>query len=276
MSVFEMSGLGYASRSPEESDVAQSGEDGGEANTPATARKLIQNAQLHLEVDSCDDARRAIEAELAKVGGYLSSADISHHEGRVSRATLVLRIPASTLTSSVATFSALGTVVHESLTTQDITEEYFDLESRLTNARKLETRLNELLATEAKELKDLLEVERELARVRETIERFEGKLRLWEKQVAFSTLTVSLATHATYVATEAPGLGPQIRETLATSWHALVTFGRAIVIGVVAILPWLVPVFVVVFVLRLLVRRRRRSKPPGDRNTEGNPPPSPA
>ncbi len=222
---------------------------GGQTQAPDIARKLIQNAELHLEVDSCDEARRAIETSLAEAGGFLASARVDHHQGRASRAVLVLRIPATSLGSALASFSELGTVIHETLDTQDITEEYFDLEARLESARQLETRLLEMLTTRAQEVGELLEVEAELGRVRETIERFEGKLRLWESQVAYSTLTVELTTHAVFAAVEPQGLGEAIAATLSNSWQAMLSVGRGILLLAVAFLPWLLPLLFVVWLV---------------------------
>lgn len=124
--------------------------------------------------------------------------------------------------------------------------------------RKLEARLFELLETETEALKDLLEVERELARVRETIERFEGKLRLWDQQVALSTLTVELTTRVRFAATEPKTLGEQIRQTISSSWQALVNAGLAIVLVVVAMLPWILPILLLGWLALRLVRRIER------------------
>jgi len=179
----------------------------------------------------------------------LASARVDHHQGRASRAVLVLRIPATSLGSALASFSELGTVIHETLDTQDITEEYFDLEARLESARQLETRLLEMLTTRAQEVGELLEVEAELGRVRETIERFEGKLRLWESQVAYSTLTVELTTHAVFAAVEPQGLGEAIAATLSNSWQAMLSVGRGILLLAVAFLPWLLPLLFVVWLV---------------------------
>lgn len=230
-----------------------------QAEPTDTALKLIQNAELHLEVASYGDARSAVEAELARSGGYVSSARINHREGQVSLAVLVLRVPATSLESTLRACSELGTVVYETLTTQDITEEYYDLAARLENARKLEARVLELLATEAKELKDLLEVERELARVRETIERYEGKLRLWDGQVAMSTLSLQLITRDIYSAGKPRTLGEQISQTLSRSWQGLLMAGRGLLLVGVALLPWAIPLLLLGWLsVRLLRRLGRR------------------
>jgi len=204
-----------------------------------TERKLIRDAELHLEVQSYAEARKTVGELLAASKGYLATARIDHREGVASSAELELRIPAAGLDGFVAKCRALGTVLHESVSTRDITEEYYDLRARLDNARKLEVRLLELLATKTDEVKDLLEVERELARVREKIERFEGKLRLYDKQVALSTLKLRLTTRQVYSAGKPQSLGEQLSRTLGRSWQALVGFGRGLLVVLVALLPWL-------------------------------------
>ena len=222
-------------------------------------RKLIQTAELYLEVDSYEEARRAIDAELAVLGGFVSTADIQHRGGRVSRATLVLRVPSASLAAALGSYSMLGTLVHESLSTQDITDEYFDLEARLSSSRKLEQRLLSLLASEAEELKDLLDVERELDRVHERVERLEGQHRRWQDQVAMSTLTVQLTTRETYVAGKTQGFGEEVGQVLARSWGTVVQVGRGLALGLFALLPWLPPILLCVWLglrsVRWLSRR---------------------
>lgn len=215
--------------------------DGADPLAPVStsARKLIQEAELRLEVESYEDARRSIDAGMAQIKGYVANAQIEHADARVSRAELTLRIPAAELPQALASFRNLGTVLHESLKTQDITEEYVDLEARIATARKLEARLLELLAGGTKDVKDLLEVERELARVRESLERLEGKRKLFDGQVAMSTLTLRLVTRQSYEAGQPRGLGRQLSDTLGSSWRALGAFGRGALVVLVALLPWL-------------------------------------
>lgn len=121
-------------------------------------------------------------------------------------------MPAARLGDALTTCRGLGAVTHESQSTEDVTEQYFDLEARLENARRLEARLLELLESKAASLTDVIEVEHELAAVRETIERFEGNLRLWSNQVAFSTIRMQLTTRDRYTAMEHASLGGEIAE----------------------------------------------------------------
>ncbi len=149
------------------------------AATPAN-RMLVYNAQLTVAVAEPDAAMQKAEALAAEMGGYVQKI-----EGR--RETL--RVPAARFREAVAKLGAYGAVTNRNIEAQDITEEYMDLELRLTNARAIRKRLEELLE-KAKDVKDTLEVEKELNRVREEIERLEGRINYLSKQVAFSTIVV--------------------------------------------------------------------------------------
>lgn len=225
----------------------------------------MRRGELHLVVERYEGVRRRIEQLVGEAGGYVAKSTVDHQLGRVSSATLVVRVPAAAFGGIVGRIEALGTLTHQAMDSEDITEQYFDLDARLRNARRLEARLLELLAKQAGKVSDLLEVERELSRVRETIERFTGKLHLYDDLVALSTLAIHLRIDRAYVPPKPPTLGQEIGATLRRSWASLVTVGRGLVLALVALLPWAVPLGIVTWlVVRWLRRRRqRRGSPPG-------------
>lgn len=224
-------------------------------------RKLIQNAELQVEVDNYEKARRELDAELSRVGGYVANADVQHQDGAVSQARLTLRIPSDELHDFLASAAGQGKVLHENLKTEDITDGYYDLQARLDNARRLEKRLLGLMTEKAHGMKDLLEVEREVARVREEIERHEGKLRLWDKQVAMSTVELSLFTRQIYFAAAPPTLGEKVESTLGESFGALVSLGQGLILLATLLLPWLLPLALVGLLVRAIIRRIRGRRP---------------
>ncbi|MEQ9323859.1 MAG: DUF4349 domain-containing protein [Polyangiaceae bacterium] len=228
----------------------------------AVDRKLIQNAELHLEVDNYEKARRALDAELGSLGGFVANAEVQHRDGDVSHAKLTLRIPSDKLHGFLGTAAGQGKVMHENLRTQDITDGYYDLQARLDNARKLETRLLALMTEKAHGMKELLELEREIARVREQIERHEGKLRLWDKQVAMSTVELSLFTKQVYTAAAPPTLSEKMGDTLGSSWGALVALGHGLLLLGTLLVPWLFPLALIALAVRAVWRRRKRPTVP--------------
>src|SRR5687767_7110588 len=159
-------------------------------------RKVIRTGSLTIEVDDYEKVRPAIDRVVRGAGGLVASVEVGRMEGAVGSATLVLRIPEAQLDAAVASLAKLGTLLRESLRAEDVSESYYDLDARLRNGKRLEERMLEL-AAKAGGVKDLLEVERELARVRETIEVMEGQLRVLDDRTSLATLTVELVTRAT-------------------------------------------------------------------------------
>jgi hypothetical protein len=88
---------------------------------------------------------------------------------------------------------SLGELKNQTLGTEDVTKAYFDTDARLKNARVMEQRLIEMLKAKTGKVSDLLQVEKELGRVREEIEKMQGELKYWDAQVQFATVTISLA-----------------------------------------------------------------------------------
>ena len=247
-----------AAPSAEAEAALPSGDSLTERSTVPAQRKLIQTAELHLEVPSYLRAREAIDAQLARVGGYVADARVEHRDGEVSRAELTIRVPVGELAAFLSSTARSGEVLHETLSSEDITEDYYDLKARLENARRLEGRLLSLMSSQADSVKALLEVERELARVREEIERFEGKMRLWDGQVALSTVKLQLFTEQLYAAAAPPSLSQRLGDTLGESWKVMVGLGRGILLLAAALLPWLLPLSLLVWALLRLQKRIER------------------
>ncbi len=167
--------------------------EGGQLSATTTeARKLIRNASVTLEVSSTDEATAQIRALVEAAGGYVGSESRSEDAYGVKSASLTCRVPADALDELLEQAQEQGEVEALQITAQDITEQYFDLEIRLATQTKLESRLLVLLDRSSNELKDLLEIERELARVRGQIDQMEGRRRFWDHQVTMATLQLEL------------------------------------------------------------------------------------
>jgi hypothetical protein len=211
-------------------------------------RKVIRTGRIDLVVKTYDDARAKLDKLLETAGGYVDSTQVQHHQGAVSSATLVLRIPQEAFGQLVPKLKELGEVAAESTNAEDVTDQFVDVSARLASAKTLEKRLLELAADRTSGVEALLAVERELARVRGEIESYEGRLRQGNDQIAMSTLTLTLTTKAPAIAAAAePGLGTRIKSGFSDSIEALQTFGAWLVVTGTTLLPWLlliVPGFV--------------------------------
>ena len=155
-----------------------------------TERKIIRNGNLNLEVDSVEEVLARIKTSVKTMGGYVSNESISEDSYSRKSGSVSCRIPSDQLDRAIELFQGWGKVENVSVSANDITEQYYDLEVRMANQKALEKRLLELLERQTSKLADLLQIERELARVRTEIDSMEGRKRLWDNQIAYSTFVV--------------------------------------------------------------------------------------
>ena len=242
-----------ADRTATAEKVAEPHRDDGKA--PGQPRKIIRTGALTVEVDDYEKVRNAIERMVRGAGGFVASVDVGQSEGAVGAATMVVRIPESQLDAAVAALAKLGTLRREALRAEDVSESYYDLAARLRNAKRLEERMVEL-AAKAGGVKDLLEVEREIGRVRETIEVMEGQLRGLDDRASLATLTVELVARHTYQPYQEPTLTAKIAHAFDASLDGLAGAAEALLLFLVAAVPWMLPIGVAGFLVRKRLRRR--------------------
>src|SRR6266853_435280 len=166
------------------------------AETPPSAlanRKLIRNATVELEIVSFDDALQKITAIANDERGYVATTSSQKQANGKLRGEVVVKVLPENLDRFLQKIRKLGELKNQTLGTEDVTKAYFDTDARLKNARVMEQRLIDMLKTKTGKVSDLLQVEKELGRVREDIEKMQGELKYWDSQVQFATVTISLA-----------------------------------------------------------------------------------
>lgn len=160
---------------------------------PTANRKLVRNATAELEVASFEEAVQKITGFAAEEKGYVSTSSSEKQANGKLSGQVVVKVLPDNLDRFLLKLRGLGELKNQALTTEDVTKQYFDTESRIKNARLMEQRLIEILKTKSKDVADLLEVEKELGRVREEIEQMQGELKFMDSQVQFATVTIQLS-----------------------------------------------------------------------------------
>jgi len=204
-----------------------------------TARKIVRQAELELEVVAPGTAQTAIERLAEQHGGYVVSALRNTQNGSAVdvNVTITVRVPQAELMSTIAEVKRFGRGVgSERITSDDVTDEYVDLAARAASQKQLEQQYLELLKR-AGSVKDALEVQRALAEVRLEIERAEGRARLLDKESAFSTLTVRLTTAAPPIAVASGGFSSVIRR----AWSDALSLSVDLISGGIRLLGFAVP-----------------------------------
>ena len=166
------------------------------AQEPAPAlanRKLIRNATVELEIVSFDNAVQKITAFANEEHGYVATTDSEKQANGKLRGEVVVKVLPENLDRFLQKIRNLGELKNQTLSTEDVTKAYFDTDARLKSAHVMEQRLIDMLKTKTGKVSDLLQVEKELGRVREEIEKMQGELKYWDSQVQFATVTMSLA-----------------------------------------------------------------------------------
>jgi Domain of unknown function (DUF4349) len=268
-----------------EGEMARGGSDGGTYTTgeggwdttsalPDDAglqqsRVVIYTGNMSLVVKDTEQAAAAISRLAIEQGGYVSGANL-YVENKVTRGSITIRVPSEKYQDTLVRLRALAVrVERETISTDDVTQEYTDLEARKTNLKYTEQALQKLLDERQKvgKTQDILEVFRELSNVRGQIEQIEGRLRYLANQAALSTVSIELIPDVLYQPVTVAGWEPQgiAKSALQTLVAALQVMGTLVIWAGVFVIPLLivilVPLALIVLVIRWLVRRRRTRKP---------------
>jgi hypothetical protein len=204
---------------------------------------IIRTGQAFIEVEKVDPAILKVRQLVAQAGGYITNSSISGGKDQIRQASIEIKIPNNRYDEAVGSLSSIGKVETVNSSAQDVGEEFVDVTARVANARRLEERLIDLLARRTGKLDEVLRVERELARVREEIERYEGRLRYLTSRVAMSTLTITVHEPAPLID---PGHSP-IAEAFRRAWQNFVgllaaliaSLGVLIPVGLIGVAGWI-------------------------------------
>jgi hypothetical protein len=240
--------------------------DGGVPVEPITVeRMVIRTADLDVIVPETEGALSEIEDLASELGGYVVSIDTYQYDQGV-RGTIIVRVPADEFDTVLDRIAELATtVVRESVSGQDVTEEYVDLGSQLRHLEVVEEQLLEFL-DEAEDTEAALAVFEELERIQARKEQVIGRIEYLEDQAALSTVTVSLTPDALAQPLEVSGwnLPGTLRNAVESLIAVMQFLVKALIYIVVLGLPTLMflalPIAGTVLLIRALARRRRARK----------------
>lgn len=182
------------------------------AENQLSAPMIARMASLSIIAKDFDAGRASLDAILARHNGYAAGLNVSTPQGAGRALQASLRIPAPQLAPAISELKALGRVENETQSGEEVTQQHADLVARLKNSRETEQRLQDVLRTRTGKVKDVLEVEQEIARVRGEIEQMEAEQKTLEHRVDFATVDLKLAEeYKAQLSSPAPSVGMQIR-----------------------------------------------------------------
>jgi hypothetical protein len=238
-------------------EAGQKQDDGAQHPVQPIPRKIIYTAEVKLVVDDLPRAEEQLRHLIKQSGGFVAQSELSGSAGSRRSGHWRLRVPVDGFDAFMAEIVKLGFPEVNKTDSQDVTDQYYDLEARIKNRKSEEESLRKLLEETHGKMEDILAVRRELNQVRGDIDQKEGQLRRLANLSSLTTVNVTLREEKDYVPPQSPTFGSNLADTFAGSLEALQKLGRGVVLGIVALVPWLPVLLLVVTPAWLLVRRRR-------------------
>jgi len=218
----------------------QPGPASAPGGTSAISRRIIYDAQVDLVVESVDPIAKKVGTLVQDARGYIAEQNVTGSPGSQRSMRWRFRIPVEQFDSFVASIVSLGELERNNRTSQDVSEQYYDIEARIKNKKVEEQTLNKILQERSGKLEDVLKIEIELSRVRGEIEQLEGKIRVLENLSSLATLTLNVREREKYA--PPPPVVADFPTQVARTWDGailgLVNHGKSLLLWAVSWVIW--------------------------------------
>ena len=203
-------------------------------NNPSSSswvQKIIKTGSMRVRVKHLGDYENWVKQKVKSVGGYLSSEEQRSFDADVQK-SMVIKVPAARFEELVGAIGQQGAeLLEKNISAQDVSEEYYDLTTRMASKKKILQQYLDILS-KAKKVSEILEVQAEINRIQEELESVEGRARYLSQQSALSTLTLNIETSEKNVTLE-PGYGSKLWKEMKSGWE----FVKQLLLGVVGVWP---------------------------------------
>jgi hypothetical protein len=159
-------------------------------NAAASGKKVVYTADMTIEAKDAAAAIDDISSTAVSLGGYVSGSQFME-ESKNASSWITVRIAPAKFNEFTAHVGKLGKVLSQALSSQDVTDQYYDVQARLANAQAQEAQLLGIML-KAEKIDDILKVREQLDSVQQEIEQYKGQIRLMDSQVGFATVTVTI------------------------------------------------------------------------------------
>lgn len=238
-------------------------DDGSIVNPQEPSNRIIlKSASLRLVVDAAESSLASIVSMAEEMGGWVvtsSTSMVTTPAGQqVAQGSITIRVPSDKLDEALSQIkSGAGKVEYENISGQDVTQEYVDLTSRLTNLEAAETQLRSIME-DARRTEDVLTVYNQLVNTRGEIERIRGQIQYYDEASAYSSISVDLIPTAIETPIQIAGWSPgrTVENALASLVNILQGAADLLITVVVLVIPLALVVLLPLWFIRRTLRRR--------------------
>ncbi len=235
---------------------------------PLANRKLIRNVSMDVETDAFDRLLEDIQKKVTELSGYTEQSDISGNRSQYQSryAWLTVRIPCDKLDQFIDIVENTGNVTRKSESVQDITLQYSDLESRKKTLTMEQERIWALLE-KADTLEAVIALEERLSEIRYELESMESQLKLFDNQVDYSRVDISVneVLPANFTPTAPETVGERIKKGLSRNMDNMGEFVTDLFVGLIIFIPVWIPFGVIAALFILLLNRFRKKHRKADK-----------
>ena len=226
------------------------------------SEKIIYNSDMNVVSDDPVATAKDIESKVNEMGGYISSSYTNKYDERSTYVNMQVRVPSKGFTSLIDYIGSISDVEYENKYTDNITESYYDTVARLEN-QKLEAEQYKVLLDRAEDIEDILAITEKLSQVQENIEVYEGRLRMWDSLVDYSTVNISISPTPTIEPSDEPKFiklgetGRAIVKALRNSVIFVANFFQKLFVVLAALL---LPAAIITPIVWLIVKLSQKAK----------------
>jgi len=217
-------------------------------------KKIIKDGDISVKTNDINASKKGIDNLLDKLGAYYEREELQNNEQTISY-DLKIRVPADNFDKLISSIeNGKDEIKSKSIQARDVTEEYIDIQTRLTNKREYLKRYKELLS-KASTVKDILEIEENIRTLQEEIESKEGRLNYLNEQISFSTLNINLYKEKEFIykQKQQDKFSERVKKSLSNGWASIIDF----ILWTIKIWPYIILTFVGYFVIRRLIKKRK-------------------
>lgn len=227
-------------------------------------RLVIYNGNLSLKVKDYHNVEKHIQSKAAELGGYVVESSIYDSGTDYINGTIIVKIPQKHFQTYLNDIEKKSIKVTEkSITGNDVTEEYVDLESRLKAKEAVEKRLLALME-QAEKTEDLLKISNDLATVQAEKEQILGRMKYLKNNVDYSTVTIQLEEELVKVGSiqdkESLNTWEKAKSQFVSTINGLISFLSSVIVMIVGLSPILIPVVVIVIAWIIYRKKKNRSE----------------
>lgn len=239
------------------------------ASEAVSQDKIIKNYTLDVETQNFDQLIKDINAQIKDLGGYVESSSISgksYYDNNITRiGNIVARIPSKKADDFVSTVDETANVTNNQSTTENVTLQYVDIQSRVKALKTEEDRLYVILE-KTEDLDSVITLESRLSDIRYELQNYESQLRVYDNQVEYSTVTMNIqeVLRITSDTQDKPTFANRIKngfgDTLYHISEGFKDFMVWFIVNLPYLLIWAVIIFIIVIVIRRFVKKAGQKK----------------